>query len=230
MGGGAVLRGDEQRMSIFSKKPKDQSGASGRAPDAKAQLAPQAKPNASQAKAQPGVNGAAKAVTPPGRSPPPTQEEVKQGMERAQATLIALGEIVSVMMRSPQHRSATLAGVQNLAAPAIATGQFMVARVLSKQHQQVAPVALILWADVSEEVDAVLTTDLERPMTLRRKDWTSGSIRWLVTSAGDPRAIAQLIAQLQKRDPDKAVKARIKDKDGKTVVHVFEAGKEAAVA
>ena len=52
------------------------------------------------------------------------------------------GQIVSVLMRTPQHRYAFLSDLEWLVLPAVATGQFSLAEAQDKTSGLSAPVAV----------------------------------------------------------------------------------------
>ena len=111
----------------------------------------------------------------------------------------AFGSIVSIMMRTPNLRQATLADVEALVVPAVATGQFAVAEAQSKENGATAPVAAVLWANVSEEVDHRLSVEGDKPVKLEPKDWKSGDIPWLVMAIGDKRFLKSMLEQVQSK-------------------------------
>ncbi len=111
----------------------------------------------------------------------------------------AFGSIVSIMMRTPNLRQATLADVEALVVPAVATGQFAVAEAQSKENGATAPVAAVLWANVSEEVDCRLSVEGDKPVKLEPKDWKSGDIPWLVMAIGDKRFLKSMLEQVQSK-------------------------------
>jgi hemolysin-activating ACP:hemolysin acyltransferase len=201
-------------MSFFSKKSKDQPTPP---PAAKAAAAAPAR----TAAAPPArVNGAAAP-----EAAPLNPEQIKAGFERSRRTLIALGEIASVLMKSAEYRNMTLANLQALAAPAISTGQFMVLTAHQKSRGAAAPVALALWANVSAEVDRKLSQADGQNVALTPADWSSGDIAWLIVVAGDQRTLPALIAQLQKTKlKDKVIKLRTKDESGAMSVRTLPVG------
>ena len=88
---------------------------------------------------------------------------------------------------------------------------------------QLRPVAVALWASVSDQVDARLATTLDKPVVLNAAEWTSGKNLWLMAIAGDPRALPAFIGQLEKQDfKDKTVKVRARVK-GQTEVMTLAA-------
>lgn len=202
----------------FFKKSKDQPPPRQPAPAQAASASAAARaagsvraPAASSAK----INGAAAPAA------PPDLEALKAGVERSRRTLIALGEIVSVMMKSPEYRGATLATVQGLVAPAISSGQYLVLTAHQKQGGSAVPVAVAMWASVSEEVDRRLSQASDG-LSLSAADWTSGKIAWITALAGDQRTIPALLGRMQQTTlKGRVIKLRTKGEDGKTEVRTL---------
>jgi hemolysin-activating ACP:hemolysin acyltransferase len=109
--------------------------------------------------------------------------------------MASFGEIVTLMMRSPRYRHSFVAELDWLVAPAIATRQFSVAESQPDGATFAAPVAAIMWACVSPEVDARLSEARARPR-LPPAEWRSGQIPWLIDTIGDPKAAAFLLKRL----------------------------------
>jgi cytolysin-activating lysine-acyltransferase len=122
---------------------------------------------------------------------PEDAARVATGMTKRIAT--AFGEIVSVFLRTPARRHLFLADLEWLVLPALATGQFALAEARQKESGLAAPVAVMLWATVSAEVDARLTASAGKPVRLKPDEWTSGANAWLVEAIGEPRAVKALI-------------------------------------
>lgn len=212
-------------MSLFSKKSKDQPPKQPEAPvrSASAPMPP----------AQPAMrsNGVASAAQKPAAAPaaPVNMEEVKAGFERSRRTLVALGEISSVLMKSPEYRGMTLATLQGLAAPAISTGQYLVLTAHQKSRGAAAPVAVAMWANVSPEVDRRLSQNDGQTVSLTLADWSGGNIAWLILVAGDQRTLPALIGQLHKTKlKGRPIKMRTKGEDGKMQVRTLTADSGAA--
>lgn len=180
------------------------------------EAAPQASSRATKPKkAANGKNGAA-----PGKV---SAEEVQASVERTRRVQAAFGEVISVLMRSPQHQSLTLGQARALVAPAIATRQFLVASQYDATRRATAPVAVVMWANVSEELDRVLSTELDKPITLRPEQWGCGNIPWLVAAIGDQKVTQNLLNTAQQRSlKGRALKYRSTDKDGKVVVRTLQ--------
>lgn len=216
-------------MALWSRK-KDGSDA-GPPPPVEAGVAPAPV----MAAAAPAAAAAAPAAAAPAAAPaePPLDaEEAKKRAAVSKHLLLSFGEIVSVLMRSPQFRGMPLQEVEALVVPAVMSGQFLVAEAQSKSKGFVTPVAIALWATVSAEVDARLGQDLEKPFRLAPNEWRSGDIAWLITIAGDGRIISPMLKQLQETTlKGKPLKMRVKGKDGKVTVGTFApSAAEAATA
>lgn len=199
-------------MSWFSKKSGDTERPAGGA------VKKVAKPNGAA------PNGAAKpaAMTP---------EEVQTSLARSRRTLASLGELVAVIMSSPQHQSMTVTQLRNFVGPAIATGQFLVASAHNKVRGAATPVAAVVWANVSAEVDRRLSENLDQPLTLNANEWTSGQIPWLVAAVGDQRMIQHLVATVQQKSlKGRTLKARVTGEDGKHAVRTFSTAPDAPAA
>jgi hemolysin-activating ACP:hemolysin acyltransferase len=204
-------------MAFFSKKPPEPPPRSTPAPAPASRLL-------SNGKAPEPRNGAA-AKPLPAAAPaptPPSAEDVKAGMERSRRTLVALGEIVSVLMKSQDYRGASLATVQMMVGPPIASGQFMVLSAHDQQRGVTAPTALALWANVSDAVDRRLSDGADSQM--RPEDWTSGNNPWIIVLTGDQRMLPTLLARLRQTAlKDRPVKLRIKGEDGKMTTQTLPA-------
>jgi hemolysin-activating ACP:hemolysin acyltransferase len=134
---------------------------------------------------------------------------------------IALGQIVSLLMRSTHHKQHSLADLEWMLLPAVLAGQFRIAHAQAQPQGPRTPVAAALWASVSSEVDQRLSV-LSNPLRLRPEEWRSGNILWLVDTVGDARVVPQLLKHLQEtafigRD----MKVRVRGEDGKTGIGVL---------
>ena len=149
-------------------------------------------------------------------------EEAQKRAAASKHLLMSFGEIVSVLMRSPQFKSLPLGEIEALVVPAVTTGQFLVAEAQSKANGFVTPIGIALWATVSEEVDRRLSTNLDQPFRLAPNEWKSGGIPWLVALAGDHRMINPMMKQLQEtRLKGQPLKMRAKGQDGKPAIGTF---------
>jgi cytolysin-activating lysine-acyltransferase len=137
---------------------------------------------------------------------------------------LAFAQIVSLLMRSAQHKRYPIGALEWLVIPPLLTGQFSIAEARSKQSGASAPVAVALWAKVSPEVDKRLSEDLDKPMLLRPREWRSGDILWLVEVIGDARVLPQLLTRLSESTfKGREVKVRRRGTDGKVTVTTLKA-------
>lgn len=108
----------------------------------------------------------------------------------------AIGDVAVVYSRSPAHKHYSLADIEWMILPAVLTGQVYVAEAQDKATGHRAPVAVVLWANISAETDKRLTADAGQKLRLRPDEWKSGDILWIVDVAGDPRAIVAALKAL----------------------------------
>lgn len=156
-------------------------------------------------------------------SAPLSPEEVQKRAAQSKHLAATFGEIISVLMRSNSYRGLTLAQIERLIIPTVITGQFSLAEAQSKQNGFMAPVAVVMWASVSPEVDAKLEAEADALVTLPLKAWNSGDIVWLIDAVGDSRIIGPMLKQLHKtRWGGRPVKARMKGNAGETSVRTLD--------
>jgi len=151
-------------------------------------------PNGSQGMASNPIS--AQSVAPPQRS---TEEsaEFKRRATKSKHLQASFGEIVGLLMRSPQLKKLPLSSLEEMVVPAIVTEQFMIAEARSKESGFLTPIAAVLWARVSEEIDQRLSENTGAPVMLDPKDWESGDIPWLIVALGDQRLIKTLMQRIQ---------------------------------
>lgn len=143
----------------------------------------------------------------------------------------AFGALVMLMSTSPTHRGHTIANLEGLLAAPLRLGQFVIAEANDKQKGYLGPVAAILWADVSPEVDARLTGAQDGTYRLRPDDWKSGDIRWIIDILGDQKVAGQILQRLVSTDwLGQTPKVRLIGGDGKAVVGRVQAGPPPAAA
>ncbi len=136
--------------------------------------------------------------------------------------LLSLGEIVSVLMRSPRFKGMPLADLETLVVPAVNAGQYLVVEARAKSDGFVTPVAAALWARVSEDIDRRISQTLDKPVQLAPADWKSGDIPWVIVMAGDPRLLNPALDQLQRATLNgRPLRMAIKGPDGKITAGVF---------
>jgi cytolysin-activating lysine-acyltransferase len=141
----------------------------------------------------------------------------------------SFAQVVAVLMRDPNFRKLPLGDLEWLVLPPLMSGQFRLAHLpapqtanngTDKQAQgMMVPVAVALWASVSDALDKQLSEQLDKPARLPTDKWVSGKNIWLMAAAGDPRAIPAFLDQLAKADfKGQEVKMRRRGPDGKVVI------------
>jgi hemolysin-activating ACP:hemolysin acyltransferase len=143
---------------------------------------------------------------------------------------LALGQIVSVLMQSPQHKHYSLADLEWLVMPAVASGQFRIVQAQQSAGTAAAPVGVALWANVSADADKRLS-DLATPARLRPNEWRSGDIPWLMELVCDARVQQALLKDIgETAFKGRAIKMRVRGADGKTQIGTLRGGGEAKPA
>ncbi len=159
----------------------------------------------------------------------PTPEQQRRMAATSKMLAAAFGEIIAVMMRSKHHRTYALADLEWLVLPAVLTGQYALAAARTKTKGIAAPVAVVLWASVSAEVDQRVCAALDQPIKLAPKEWKSGETFWVVEAIGEPRILQALLKQLSDTHwVGKTVKLRTRDRDGKPQVGTLKVAQPAA--
>jgi hemolysin-activating ACP:hemolysin acyltransferase len=142
---------------------------------------------------------------------------------------LALTQIIGVLMRSQHFRQYTLGDLDWLVIPPVLAGQFRIGEVKTKKDDATIPVAVLLWAKVSPEVDERLTKSDSPVIRLSPEEWTSGDILWLTHAAGEPRFVRHLLKQISETAfKGLEVKTRARGEDGKIVVQLLPTGAEAS--
>lgn len=152
-----------------------------------------------------------------------SKEELRRRAAMAKQVSSSFADIVTLLMRSETERTRTLADLEWMVVPAMQTGQFAVAEAQSQETGVVAPMGVVLWAMVSEDVDKRLTAEAGQPMKLTPAEWRSGEIPWIVAAFGETKVVGQLFEQLSKTVFTKQpAKLRARDKDGAPFVGRLE--------
>jgi cytolysin-activating lysine-acyltransferase len=126
----------------------------------------------------------------------PNGAELPGALNGAEPTFaVTFTRIVSVLMRSIHYKHYSLSDLEWLVLPPLLAGQYAI--LDAKVNDRPVPVALALWASVSEEVDRRLSENLTAPAKLRPDEWRSGEILWLIDAVGDVKALPHLLRELQ---------------------------------
>jgi hemolysin-activating ACP:hemolysin acyltransferase len=143
-------------------------------------------------------------------------EEANRRMAAARHVSATFGEIVTLLMRTPQYRGISLGDLESLVVPPLLSGQVSIATAQSKNNGGTTPVGAILWARVSAEVAKRLASQAGKAIRLAPEEWQCGDIVWVVASAGESRVLSEMLKQLSRRDwAGKEVRIVVHPKDGK---------------
>lgn len=99
-------------------------------------------------------------------------------------------------MRAPQTRDMKIADIEWLLVPALKNQQIAIAEAKLKDSPGVVPVAVLLWATVSPDVERRMTAEKSPVPHLEAADWKSGDIPWIVAALGPADILRTMIAQL----------------------------------
>ncbi|MEM7748595.1 MAG: toxin-activating lysine-acyltransferase [Pseudomonadota bacterium] len=148
----------------------------------------------------------------------PSQQET-EARRRSLAALAMryakFGEVVALLATSPQFKHCTLADMEWLVQPAMLSGQFSVAEFQSRSTGSAGPGGVVLWARVSDEVEAKLISSTEPVARLEPEEWTSGNKLWIMVTAGDRRILHPLLGRLMQTEwSGQTPKLRVRRQDG----------------
>lgn len=155
-----------------------------------------------------------------------------QAMDASMKT-IRLAQMFSqatgVLMRDPVFGGLPVRELEFVLLPPLLAGQCVVGNAPAAKDGGMVPVALALWARVSPAVDKRISESFETSVRLRPNEWTSGNIVWLMTMAGSPRALTELVKQICEKDlKGQEVKLVVTDKAGKRSIQVLNRDKSKA--
>lgn len=109
----------------------------------------------------------------------------------------ALGQIVALLTRTPGVQDLSIAALRTAVMPGLATGQFLLAEGRNRKTGRTGPLAVVLWASVSPQVDAAIERDRGQLLRLAEADWKSGDIVWITLAAGDQNLVRQMIERVR---------------------------------
>ena len=143
--------------------------------------------------------------TPAGKAGDPKPKADKPAISKLEAQKRAMmakmvaasfGEVVTLMMRTPRYRKMPIETLEATAAAPVALGQVAIAEVQSKENGAMMPIAAVLWAKVSPEVDRRLSDTENETTSLAVNEWRSGNIPWIIEAIGERKALGKLLHQL----------------------------------
>ena len=182
---------------------------------------PQAAPPAASAPANPAPPASANPTVAAESGAPGDQDQLARRALGAKMVAASFGEIVSILMRSDTYKHFSLADLEWLVLPPVLSRQFVLAEYRKDGNDVPAPVAVALWASVSQEVDQKLAANITGPLKLRPDEWKSGEILWLIDAVGPAQVLEGLIENLHKSVfKGRPLKVRARDKEGNPVIEI----------
>lgn len=153
---------------------------------------------AAPTQAAPSSAAVASATVPPAsaKAPELSTEEAQKRYAQSKKMAASFGELVLLLMQAPNERKLAIQDLDWLIGPAMMTGQFAIAEAQAKDSGLVTPVAGVLWALVSPEVDSRLSDTTNANVRLTPEEWRSGSIPWITLATGDPKIWLNLVEKL----------------------------------
>lgn len=141
--------------------------------------------------------------------------EMQKNRFRSHLAAARLGGAVALMLGSPRHRSLPLGYLRRSLIPAMTRGQMSLVEAGREETGEAAPVALLLWAKVSDEVHKRLVEDIDKPMLLDPEEWNSGENFWIIDAIGQERFLAPAIRKLRTGEfKGKTVYYRVREGEG----------------
>jgi hemolysin-activating ACP:hemolysin acyltransferase len=136
----------------------------------------------------------------------------------------SVGEIALVLSRSSAHKHYSLADIEWMVLPPVFAGQFHIVEAAHKERGFRAPIAVVTWAFVSEEVDARFRQGVGQRVRLRPDEWKSGDIGWLIDAVGDGKGLDSALQRL-KAGPfkERPLNLITRDKEGAPAASTLEA-------
>src|SRR5581483_1033147 len=135
------------------------------------------------------MTGAASNPQQPGEQFLKSLDKSQLGAAASKLFSASIGEIVTVISRSPAHKHYALADIEWMILPAIMSGQFYVVEAAHKERGFRVPIAAVTWAFVSEDIDARLREAVGQRVRLRPDEWKSGDIGWLIDAVGQAEGL-----------------------------------------
>lgn len=134
----------------------------------------------------------------------------------------AFAQAISILMRAPQTRDLKLADLEWLILPALKNQQIAIAEAKLKDTPGNVPVAVLLWAMVSPDVERRMIADKSAIPRMEPGDWKSGDIPWIVAALGPADILKNVVAQLVSGPlGGRRVRGRVADATGTIRVQEF---------
>lgn len=138
-----------------------------------------------------------KAVSADSPVKPGGMSEKQMEMLQGRVTSSKFGNMVAVLMQSENHKEMRLSQLHDRVVQPLLKNQFRIAEAQKQGGGEVIPVALIMWAKVSDEVHDRLANTLNEPIELSRVEWDCGENYWIVDAIGQQRFLVPLLTNLR---------------------------------
>ena len=124
-------------------------------------------------------------------------EDIRRQTAGLTAAAAALGEMTSLLIRSPEHSSYKIADLEWMLVPAILNRQYLIVRSQINQDTVALPGACLLWASVSDDIDAQYRANPGQRLMLDAAQRRSGDNVWITDLVGNRRMLASTIDKLR---------------------------------
>ena len=106
--------------------------------------------------------------------------------------------------------------------PCMLSGQYAIAGAKAEGKETSDPIAVVMWASVSDEVDKRMSSNLSAPMALAPPEWRSGNHIWIIDAVGPGKIIEAMLNQFAAGPlKGKPMKLRRKKDDGSITVDTW---------
>ncbi len=140
------------------------------------------------------------------------QRDMAAAIERASQ---ALGELVSLLIRSPEHNGYAVADLEWMLMPAVINKQFLIIRGPVAGTEAPLPVGALIWAALSPDLFNQMKQTPGQRLKLTREERISGTDIWITDTIGDPRVWNNGLQHLRSGElAGRKIGMVVKDSDG----------------
>ena len=133
------------------------------------------------------------------------------------------GSMVTILMQSPEYFAMPLKDLKDRFVPPLQLNQYRLAEAQNQETGETAPIALILWAAVSNDLHETFSKKPAYPIILKNQEWRSGENYWIVDAVGPKKFLTPLLSAIRENElRDKNVYYRAMAENG-PIIKSFEA-------
>ena len=133
------------------------------------------------------------------------------------------GSMVTILMQSPEYFAMPLKDLKDRFVPPLQLNLYRLAEAQNQETGETAPVALILWAAVSNDLHETLSNQPSHPIILKNQEWRSGDNYWIVDAVGPKKFLTPLLSAIRENElSDKNVYYRAMSENG-PIIKSFDA-------